>query len=137
MARTKSWTKTLEGRFIEALARTSNVTASLKKAGMTGANPYAQRMKSEAFRSAWDAALNEGYAELEVQALDEVRNGAPAAAKERGVAAERLRATLLNAHAKRVGGMREVAAKAVASRQQSRRARAAIEHIAKLLGVRL
>jgi hypothetical protein len=93
-------------------------------------------MKSEAFRAAWDAALNEGYAEIEVQALDEARNGL-APDKERSAANERLRATLLNAHAKRVGGVREAAARIVAGRQHASRARKAVEHVAKLLGVKL
>ena len=136
MPRKKNWTKTTEARFVEALARTSNVAASLRKAGMSGADPYAHRMKHEGFRVAWDAALSEGYAEIEVQALDEARNGV-AADKERSAAAERLRAMLLNAHAKRVGGVRETAARIVASRQHASRARKAVEHIAKLLGVTL
>lgn len=136
MPRKKSWTKTTETRFIEALARTSNVTASLRKAGMSGADPYAHRMKSEEFRSRWDAALSEGYAEIEVQALDEARNGVPAE-KERSAAAERLRATLLNAHAKRVGGVREVRARAVANNDYAKRARAAVERLAAKLGLNL
>ena len=136
MAKRKVWTKTTEAKFIEALARTSNVLASLRKAGMTGADPYAHRMKHEAFRNAWDAALNEGYAELEVQALDEVRNGT-AAETERSAAGERLRATLLNAHAKRVGGVREVAARNMTNNEHARRARAVVERIAGMLGIRL
>jgi hypothetical protein len=112
------------------------VTASLKKAGVTGADPYAHRMKNEGFRNAWDAALNEGYAELEVQALDEARNGVKAEA-ERSPAGERLRATLLNAHAKRVGGVREVAARNIANRDHAKRAREAVERLAAKLGMTL
>ncbi len=136
MVKRKSWTKTSEGKFIAWLARTSNVAASLRKAGMTGSDPYAHRMKSETFRGAWDAALNEGYAELEVQALDEARNGATAEV-ERSPAGERLRATLLNAHAKRVGGVRDVAARGQAELAYDRRARKVVLHVAGLLGITL
>jgi hypothetical protein len=56
-------------RFLESLAATCNVTESAKAAGVVVNTVYNCRMKSPAFRAAWEQALEQGYARLEAAML--------------------------------------------------------------------
>lgn len=55
--------------FLEELAATCNVTHSAKVAGVVVGTPYNHRMRDPAFRAAWEAALEQGYAKLEAEML--------------------------------------------------------------------
>jgi len=65
-------------KFIEALARTSNVTQSAKEAGTDVSTVYRKRREDARFARLWAAALLEGYAHLELETLERLRHGTPA-----------------------------------------------------------
>lgn len=78
--RHKHFGKARRETFLEHLAATCNVTASAAVAGVAVSTVYAHRMKDEAFRADWDAALAQGYARLEAALLERAaRGGEPAA----------------------------------------------------------
>lgn len=60
------WTPGAEKRFLDHLAATANVTAAAREAGFARHSIYARRLKWPAFREQWDAALESGYARLEM-----------------------------------------------------------------------
>jgi hypothetical protein len=66
-----SWNKPIREAFLAALAESSNVSASAKKAGTRAARAYAERRKDSVFAAAWHKALCEGYARLEAELLAE------------------------------------------------------------------
>lgn len=74
-AQRNGWTEKRERRFLDHLAATCNVSASLREVGATAALVYRHRQKSAQFRAAWDHALSEGYARLEAMLLDRALNG--------------------------------------------------------------
>ena len=55
--------------FLQALAATSNVTASAKDAGISPSRAYKARREHADFADAWRAALYEGYEHLEMEVL--------------------------------------------------------------------
>lgn len=63
-------------RFLEALAETSNVTASAARAGIPARTVYKYRRQDPAFAARWRAALAEGYENLEMELLCYLRNPA-------------------------------------------------------------
>lgn len=71
-----SWPNT----FIAALAETSNVTASAKRANISLGHVYKLRRSQPDFRRRWQEALCEGYAHLEMEVLRRLRNGDNASA---------------------------------------------------------
>jgi hypothetical protein len=68
--RSDGWTPRKRKIFLEHLAATSNVTASAAEAGMSGSGVYQLRLRDSLFREAWSAALEEGYARLEMMLLE-------------------------------------------------------------------
>lgn len=76
--RRKLFRKKRQETFLEHLAATCNVTASAEAAGVVPGTVYAQRMKNPAFREAWAAALEQGYARLETALLERALKGADA-----------------------------------------------------------
>lgn len=63
--------------FLERLAETSNVRASADWAHVTTSQVYASRRTEPEFARKWQAALCEGYDNLEMDVLDRLRNGEP------------------------------------------------------------
>lgn len=63
--------------FLQALAATSNVTASAAKAGVSPSRAYKVRRESAAFAAQWRAALHEGYEHLEMEVLAYLRGNDP------------------------------------------------------------
>ena len=61
--------------FLDALAETSNVTASAKGAGVTTSRAYKVRRCEPGFADAWRQALLEGYEHLEMETLYRLRFG--------------------------------------------------------------
>ncbi len=63
--------------FLQALAATSNVTASAKLAGVSASRAYKARREHADFALAWRAALYEGYEHLEMEVLAQLRGHDP------------------------------------------------------------
>ncbi|QYU67060.1 hypothetical protein J4558_19185 [Leptolyngbya sp. 15MV] len=63
--------------FLQALAATSNVTASAREAGVSPSRAYKARREHAGFAASWRAALNEGYEHLEMEVLACLRGNAP------------------------------------------------------------
>ena len=61
--------------FIEALARTSNVTKAAKEAGIEPGQAYRERREKPQFYQRWQDALCEGYDHLELEVLRRLREG--------------------------------------------------------------
>jgi hypothetical protein len=64
------WTKTKQQAFLDHLAATANVTAATAKVKFKEGAAYDYRRKSPEFRTAWQGALCEGYAKLELMMLE-------------------------------------------------------------------
>ncbi len=94
--------------FLTHLARTANVSAAAKTAGVTTSPVYDLRKKSAAFQASWLAALSEGYAQLEAQLLAEALRPAATNMKDSTFRQRqmkiRLGTTLLAAHRGSVRG---------------------------------
>lgn len=60
-------------RFLEALAETSNVSASAQQAGVEPRVTYKARRSEPDFAARWNAALLEGYEHLEMEVLGHLR----------------------------------------------------------------
>ena len=73
--------------FLEKLAETSNVTAAAKWAHVATSQVYASRRGEPEFARKWQAALCEGYDNLEMDLLHRLRTGEvrPASGAKRGV----------------------------------------------------
>lgn len=71
------WGKEKEAIFFRELTTICNVSSALRKAKLLGASfqVYERRRKDPAFRAAWDAAIDESYAMLEVEMLGRARFG--------------------------------------------------------------
>jgi hypothetical protein len=63
--------------FFEALAETSDVTAAAARARVTTATVYKLRREDRDFAEKWQAALHEGYDNLEIELLGYLRNPRP------------------------------------------------------------
>ncbi|WEK45611.1 MAG: hypothetical protein P0Y56_11280 [Candidatus Andeanibacterium colombiense] len=61
--------------FLEALAESSNVARAAKIAEVPSATVYDLRRKSREFARQWQAALSEGYDNLEMELLGRLREG--------------------------------------------------------------
>lgn len=64
--------------FLDALAETSNVTASAARADVPLRTVYKARREDGAFAARWQAALREGYDNLEMEVLGYLRDPQPA-----------------------------------------------------------
>lgn len=87
--------------FLAELAVTANVAASARVADVLAPTAYALRRRDEGFRAAWEEALAEGYAQLELQLLERALFGSPKPAAKGEPArefSERLALALLAAH---------------------------------------
>lgn len=85
----RHWTEEKRTRFLDHLAETCNVTASLRAVGMTRrAGIYRLRRRDAHFSAAWDAALAQGYARLEAEMLDRALNGKRVLTERDGVVVE-------------------------------------------------
>lgn len=73
--RAHEWTAEKKRRFLEELASTCNVAASLRAVKMGSGSLYTLQKRDAGFRAEWSAALREGYAKLEVMLLDRALNG--------------------------------------------------------------
>lgn len=69
------WSAKRAARFLEELAQCSNVAASARAAGIAESTIYRRRLKDEAFRAEWQAALREGVSRLETMLLERALNG--------------------------------------------------------------
>lgn len=67
-----------QGDFLAMLAATSNVTASAAHAQISPREVYNARRKDSAFAAQWQAALCEGYRNLEMEVLGHLRDPDPA-----------------------------------------------------------
>nr|WP_137676869.1 hypothetical protein [Parerythrobacter lutipelagi] len=63
--------------FLDALAETSNVTASANRARISTREVYKTRRDNEDFARDWHSALVEGYEHLEMDLLSRLRSGEP------------------------------------------------------------
>ena len=61
------WTDQSEAIFLDHLAATCNVTWAAAKAGFTEMTAYYHRRKDAGFAQRWEAALDHGYARLEIE----------------------------------------------------------------------
>ena len=69
-ARAHQWTARVEARFLGALAATCTVKAACAEVGMHAPSAYGHRKRWRAFAEAWDAAIDEGYARIEIALLE-------------------------------------------------------------------
>ena len=71
------WTAEKQCRFIEKLVETNSISAACKhvRMGRESARRLRNHPCGRAFRDAWDAALDCGYAELEEAAAERAKNG--------------------------------------------------------------
>jgi hypothetical protein len=76
-AKQGQWTKEKEEKFFRELAMVCNVTAALRAAGMmrSGGSVYDRRKRDPEFKTAWDEAICESYALLELEMLERGRFG--------------------------------------------------------------
>ena len=76
-ARHDGWTVERQFAFIEKLADCGSVTAAARHVGMSreSARKLRRRPCGHAFRDAWDAALDCGYAEVEEAAMERSKKG--------------------------------------------------------------
>lgn len=73
-ARLKQWTPRAEARFLSVLASTCNVRAACAAVGLTQASAYMHARRWPAFAARWDAALETGYARLEIGMVERACN---------------------------------------------------------------
>ncbi len=71
----RRWNRVAEEIFFGELALTANVLHSAEAAGMTGVAAYRRRKVNPAFAVRWLAALDEGYAALEMLMLRHALEG--------------------------------------------------------------
>ena len=74
-ARARSVAPDRKRPFLAALAETSNVARAAKLAGISTTTVYETRRKNRMFAKAWQAALAEGYDNLEMELLFRLREG--------------------------------------------------------------
>jgi hypothetical protein len=88
--------------FLDHLARTANVSASARAAGISGDMVYSAHRRLPDFRAEWKEALVEGYVRLETNmladALKRPSSKTPDALLKARTQQQRLQLGLLNAH---------------------------------------
>jgi hypothetical protein len=94
--------------FLDHLARTANVAASARAAGISGDAVYAAHRRLPDFRAEWKEALAEGYVRLETNmladALKRPSSKTPDGLLKARAQQQRLQLGLLNAHRGSVKG---------------------------------
>jgi len=70
-----AWTADKKAMFLAKLAATANVSASARACRMSESAVYRLRQRSAEFRAAWQTALREGYARLELMMLERAMHG--------------------------------------------------------------
>lgn len=65
-----AWTEGQEEEFFAVLASSCNVSMAAKVAGIRPQRAYERRQRDAAFREAWEQAIAEGYARLELALLE-------------------------------------------------------------------
>jgi hypothetical protein len=94
--------------FLDHLARTANVSASARAAGISGDAVYSAHRRLPDFRAEWKEALAEGYVRLETNmladALKRPSSKTPDALQKARAQQQRLQLGLLNAHRGAVKG---------------------------------
>lgn len=94
--------------FLDHLARTANVAASARAAGISGDTVYAAHCRLPEFRTEWKEGLAEGYVRLETSmladALKRPSSRTPDALIKARAQQQRLQLGLLNAHRGSVKG---------------------------------
>ena len=77
----KRWSDAAEARFLDHLAASCNVTTAARAAGFSPAALYQRRRNCPAFAQRWQAALEQGYARIEMalvqRAADALEGVAP------------------------------------------------------------
>ena len=77
----KRWTDEAEARFLDSLAASCNVTLSAQAAGFSTVAIYRRRRTDAGFAARWQAALEQGYARIEIalvrRAADALEGFAP------------------------------------------------------------
>lgn len=73
-ARLKQWCPRTEDRFLATLAATCNVKAACAEVGLTQGSAYNHRNRWSAFAKRWDAAVETGYARLEMGLFENAGN---------------------------------------------------------------
>jgi hypothetical protein len=73
--RASGWTAAKRAAFLASLGATANVRYSAQQVGMSEQGVYQLRRRCAAFRQAWQEALVEGYARLEMQMLERAMSG--------------------------------------------------------------
>lgn len=74
-ARKDSWTSADAKAFMEALALTCNASEAARMAGKSRAGAYKRRLRDPQFATAWDRAIDIGYAEIEAMMMREALFG--------------------------------------------------------------
>jgi hypothetical protein len=69
------WGPEARKTFLEALANTGDVAAAAQAAGLSRATLYARRDRNQAFRKAWDKAMDAALDQLESTLLQRALNG--------------------------------------------------------------
>ncbi|MCI4589869.1 hypothetical protein MOK15_07165 [Sphingobium sp. BYY-5] len=67
--RKDGWSKTQVAEFMAVLAETCNVSEAARAVGKCRARAYDRRRSDPAFASAWNAALDQGYVEIEMMLM--------------------------------------------------------------------
>ena len=62
----KRWTDEAEARFLDQLAASCNVTLAAQAAGFSKEAIYQRRRRDAGFAARWQAALEQGYARIEI-----------------------------------------------------------------------
>ncbi|HUD93408.1 hypothetical protein [Sphingobium sp.] len=68
-ARKDSWTRSEVTEFMAVLAETCNVSEAARAVGKCRAGAYDRKARDPVFARAWDAALEQGYAEIEMMLM--------------------------------------------------------------------
>lgn len=69
------WDEEVKQQFLDVLAATCNVRAAARAVAMTDRGAYGVRARDPAFAAAWNAALEQGYSELEMLLLRQSIHG--------------------------------------------------------------
>ncbi|HEY6814038.1 MAG TPA: hypothetical protein VI168_00730 [Croceibacterium sp.] len=69
-ARVRGWSPRVEDRFLTALGATCNVKAACAEVGLTPASAYGHRKRWAAFAARWDAAVEQGYEQIEMGLIE-------------------------------------------------------------------
>lgn len=68
-ARKDGWNKAEIAEFMEVLAETCNASEAARAVGKSRAGAYGRRARDPSFSQGWDAALDQGYAEIEMMLM--------------------------------------------------------------------